>query len=541
MNMVKELTNQATSQSGQERSPVVVEIPERPALAATVHLIGELQEGGFKDRQWFIQRDGQFLQLPELLYRVLEHLNGEHTIEEIAEEVTEATEWIVSPDKLRYILQTKLIPAGLVALNSDNGSIVLGRETKTRLPFGFKGVQLLGPRAIDPFTRVLQYLYKPPLFIPFLILIALVHVWLYFVHGVTSTLHETLYTSGQLLLVFVFMIVAGIFHEFGHASALRYGGGKVRGMGGGLYLVYPMFYTDVTDSYRLGRWARLRTDLGGFYFQLLFAVGALELYAITRQEFLLSFIVLTDLAILAECSPFVRFDGYWVLADLTGIPDLFSLFSQASSLLLSVFSSKGGKKVILKPDEQKGDAQLPPTKRGGSKESQQADMPKKGKERGPFGRRVTSLPALFDSRLPNLKPWVKVVFFCYLIAATFGLPALLFSLLINEPTIVATTWRAMFEQKSVFVSAQSRSDFPAMVLAILQALLIALSLCGTFYILYSILGRRFLGAVWNWSKRTRKHRIAGVLVLVGFIVLVAYFWKPQLLLLLRYCQLLPCH
>ena len=37
-------------------------------------------------------------------------------------------------------------------------------------------------------------------------------------------------------------------------------------MGTGLYLVWPAFYTDVTDSYRLGRAGRLRTDLGGLYF-----------------------------------------------------------------------------------------------------------------------------------------------------------------------------------------------------------------------------------------------------------------------------------
>ena len=37
-------------------------------------------------------------------------------------------------------------------------------------------------------------------------------------------------------------------------------------MGAGLYIVWPAFYTDVTDTYRLGRGGRLRTDLGGLYF-----------------------------------------------------------------------------------------------------------------------------------------------------------------------------------------------------------------------------------------------------------------------------------
>ena len=31
-----------------------------------------------------------------------------------------------------------------------------------------------------------------------------------------------------------------------------------------------------------------------------------------------------DMGILYQCMPFVRFDGYWALADLTGIPDFFS-------------------------------------------------------------------------------------------------------------------------------------------------------------------------------------------------------------------------
>jgi putative peptide zinc metalloprotease protein len=88
------------------------------------------------------------------------------------------------------------------------------------------------------------------------------------------------------------MVLAAGFHELGHAAALRYAGGKVKAMGVGLYLVYPAFYTDVTDNYRLKRWERIRTDLGGFYFNLIFALGMLGLYLATRQEFLLLIILL---------------------------------------------------------------------------------------------------------------------------------------------------------------------------------------------------------------------------------------------------------
>src|SRR5918998_2631980 len=95
-------------------------------------------------------------------------------------------------------------------------------------------------------------------------------------------------------------------------------------MGAGIYMVYPAFYTDVSDNYRLPRWARVRTDLGGFYFNLIFVLGLMGLYVVTGQQFLLLVVVLINLEIIHQLLPFVRLDGYWTLADITGIPDLFT-------------------------------------------------------------------------------------------------------------------------------------------------------------------------------------------------------------------------
>ena len=90
-------------------------------------------------------------------------------------------------------------------------------------------------------------------------------------------------------------------------------------MGVGIYLVYPAFYTDVSDNYRLGRWGRVRTDLGGFYFNLIFVLGVMALYVATGYEFLLLIVMLINFEIIHQLLPFVRLDGYWVLADITGM------------------------------------------------------------------------------------------------------------------------------------------------------------------------------------------------------------------------------
>ena len=85
---------------------IVIQVPERPQLAPNIELSGQMQESGFKDRQWLIQRDGHFIQVSELLYRIAEQANGERTLEEIAAGVTESTDWIVSGGNVHQLIQT---------------------------------------------------------------------------------------------------------------------------------------------------------------------------------------------------------------------------------------------------------------------------------------------------------------------------------------------------------------------------------------------------------------------------------------------------
>ena len=48
--------------------------------------------------------------------------------------------------------------------------------------------------------------------------------------------------------------------------------------------MWPAFYTDVTDAYRLDRAGRLRTDLGGLYFNAIFALATFGVWALTGVE-----------------------------------------------------------------------------------------------------------------------------------------------------------------------------------------------------------------------------------------------------------------
>ena len=423
---------------------------ECPALAPGVELAGELPDSGFAERQWLVQRDGSFVQLTELLYRVCEHANGERTIDEIAAAVSDTTPWTVTGEQIRYLIEGKLVPLGLVVMHRDAApaSPPPAREPQAApLSLNMRAT-VIGPRVIDPITRVLQVLYAPAVLVPMLALILAAHVWLYVEQGsaMLRGLRDILYSPLLMLAAFVVLFVAGIFHEFGHAAALRYGGGRSRGMGVGLYLIYPAVYTDTTDSYRLGRWARVRTDLGGFYFYLIFALGLIGLHQLTGHDFLLLVVLLISFDIVYQCLPFVRFDGYWALADLTGIPDFFAYL-------------------------------------------------------GPFLRSLR--PGATGVRMPPLKPWVRRVYLAYIVL-TFPVLALLLGLFVTRaPGLIAMTWDSYLQQSRQLGAAFAAGEWARVALNVIEILMLGLVMAAIGYMIYS-LGRLALKVLAALLARRRQ-------------------------------------
>jgi len=446
-------------------------VPERPQLAPKVQLIGELPDTAFVDRQWLVQRDGQFIQLTELLYRIAEQVDGVKTLDEIADGVTDATDWLVTGDQVRTLIASNLAPIGIVAGGDEE---IVGRRDSPVSGISPLGVNLrvkmIGPRVIEPVTRVLRYLFAPPLVIAVLIAAVAAHFWLYRERGLLSAFIDVLYTPGALLILVAVIVLSAVFHEFGHAAALRYGGGHARKMGAGFYAVFPVFFTDATDSYRLGRWARVRTGLGGVYFHIIFSLAVMAVALLTGQEFLLIAVLLINLEIAHQFIPFVRMDGYWVLTDLTGVPDFYS-------------------------------------------------------QAGPFLRSL--LPARFRMgiRLPALKRWAKGVFLAYIALMLPVLLFLLFLLVKRLPGIVTVAWDAIATNAEIVRDAAADGEVLPLVTSVVQILILLLPLVGIAYLLYMLMWRPLRAA---WRQPTPGRRVAGVFVMTALILGVALYWVPHL-------------
>jgi hypothetical protein len=122
-------------------------------------------------------------------------------------------------------------------------------------------------------------------------------------------------------------LLSGLWHEMGHAAALTFEGYAPGRIGLGFLLVIPVFFAEVTAVGMLQRKGRLRVDLSGMVFQLLAGGTMLVLsLACSFWEPLAGALqiagVSSFVAVLWSMLPFVRSDGYWVLADYLGVDNL---------------------------------------------------------------------------------------------------------------------------------------------------------------------------------------------------------------------------
>ena len=124
------------------------------------------------------------------------------------------------------------------------------------------------------------------------------------------------------------MIAVKILHELGHALVAKRCGCKVPTMGVAFLVMWPMAYTDVTESWKLGSHRkRLAIACAGIATELVVAAWALFLWGVLPDGsarsicfFLGTVSIVATLAI--NASPFMRFDGYFLLSDILGIPNL---------------------------------------------------------------------------------------------------------------------------------------------------------------------------------------------------------------------------
>jgi putative peptide zinc metalloprotease protein len=284
--------------------------------------LGAAHGSGLQRTSYLVRRDdGQVIQLSELLYLVLCHLGPGRTTADVADAVSLDFGRRLTVEGLRHLVQSRLLPLGLVS-GPDLAAEPAPRANPV-LSLTFRAT-LIPQAVVAPLARGLAWSFLPPVALAALAGFVAMDVALVREADLRGAVVQ-LVTRPVLLLV-VLMVLAGaaVVHELGHAAACRYGGAAPGRIGVGVYLVYPAYFTEVTDVYRLGRAGRLRTDLGGLYFNAWTVLVLGAGYLATDTAVLLLALVMLQVQMVQQLIPAVRFDGYYVLADLAGVPDLFA-------------------------------------------------------------------------------------------------------------------------------------------------------------------------------------------------------------------------
>ncbi|MGH7202891.1 MAG: hypothetical protein ACREHC_00425 [Candidatus Levyibacteriota bacterium] len=391
-------------------------------LKEGIAIIGIAPDSGYTIPHYLIQtRDGKFIQLTELLFQTVVALQKEKKLRAVAKEVSLQIGKIVDTKLIKYVIHTKLEPLDII---EDSHQISLPEKKSADMLLDFTYHFTL---ISEPLTQFLAKLFSP-LFRPFIIGMVLaafaeINIWLFMTQHLEKALQQIIYQPSLFLVLLALILLGTLFHEIGHAAGCKYSGGKPRKIGAGLYLVWPAFFTDITDVYRLNRAARLRSDVGGIYFNAIFSVLVAVIYFFTHFTPLLLLIFFQNIEILQQLLPFLRLDGYFIVSDLVGVPNLFA---RIKPILLSL------------------------------------------------------IPGQAQSQIKDLKRWVRWVVTAWVLLTIPTLIYLFWILFTDVPDLTTTTWTSALLQMKAIEENLRNSNYVNALIRLLQLLLLVLPLMGIF-------------------------------------------------------------
>lgn len=129
-----------------------------------------------------------------------------------------------------------------------------------------------------------------------------------------------------VVMAFLGYLLSLIMHEIGHATATTSVGKEAKEIGFGFYMIFPVFYTDVTSVWCMGKKERILVSVGGVYFQLMvnaIVIGLIFMFPQSALTNAMNVLVISNILVVGmSMTPFFRNDGYWILSDYWSIPNL---------------------------------------------------------------------------------------------------------------------------------------------------------------------------------------------------------------------------
>lgn len=341
---------------------------QRPALRPDV----PVHRQAFRGDVWHVLGDpyqNRWYRVRPAAWRFLARLDGTRTVEE-AWQLCLDGEPEHAPGQQEVVnLLAQLYGAGLLRSDLPPDGAAIFKRLQTRrarevrsqlLNFLFIRIPLLDPqRFLERATPLIRVLFSRPAFLAWL---ALVVIGLTTVLGHMERFSDqtrNLLAPGNLAWLYLAWTAMKLAHELAHAAAVRRRGGEVHVLGVMLLVFTPVPYVDASAAWSFRqRRDRVLVGAAGVMSDLGFAAIAAVVWAATGQGLVNSLahnlVVLGSAStLLFNANPLLRFDGYYVLADLLDQPNLQQrATAQVQSTLESrVFGRREARPVGRTPRE----------------------------------------------------------------------------------------------------------------------------------------------------------------------------------------------
>jgi putative peptide zinc metalloprotease protein len=280
--------------------------------------------------------------------------DGARSFEEIAEESTATTGMQMSSADVRAFADT-LEESGFWFKTPQEKNVALnqklnaqrgrraGRKSKVSLAH-------IGFSAWDPDRyltwldgRIGKYIYSPGCVLLCLLLFAFeasVFIAHWSVLGPDTALYFnfTQKSFSDVVQFWLLVLFLGFIHETAHGLTCKHYGGQVHQMGLMFLYLVPCFYCDVTEIWISATlMQRIATIIAGIWVELVVCGFAMMLWLNTPagawlHDLSYQMILITGIAVvILNLNPLIKLDGYYLLTEVIGIPDL----KERSTLFLS--------------------------------------------------------------------------------------------------------------------------------------------------------------------------------------------------------------
>jgi putative peptide zinc metalloprotease protein len=139
---------------------------------------------------------------------------------------------------------------------------------------------------------------------------------------------QSFFQAQNWMWLAITLCLTKILHELGHGLSCKHFGGECHEIGVMFLVMTPCLYCNVSDSWMLpNRWHRAAIGAAGMYVEIVLASICTFIWWFTEPGPLnwtcLNVMFISSVStVMFNANPLLRYDGYYILSDLTEIPNL---------------------------------------------------------------------------------------------------------------------------------------------------------------------------------------------------------------------------